>query len=83
LILPIHQDLPKATAIEKLRLFLKMKFEPFAKSHIISFIFMPANPGSGPEQAPESRVSGDLRNAGTPVLVRPPEAGKPLADSTG
>jgi len=44
---------------------------------------MPANPGSDPEQAPESRVSGDLRNAGTPVLVRPPEAGKPLADSTG
>ena len=39
------------------------------KSPITSFLVIPANPGSGPGQAPESRFFEHLQNVWTPVTL--------------
>ena len=48
--------------------FLAM-FDEFVESPITSFLVIPANPGSVPGQAPESRFFEHLQNVWTPVFT--------------
>ena len=47
-----------------------IKYDDFVKSLKMRFFVIPANPGSSPGQAPESRVPGENRD---PVLEMVPD----------